>query len=203
VLAALDTIAPALNTSLASAVVGGVKMFPGRKTLTTPAELEPPGFTPALPTIPLDGLEEELEQAENPPPGSIVIFSDGVSNVGANPNLPTESALDIAARFAADNGVKLYGVPVGEDGGTVTRIEGEDYFIPYEPETLERLAERSEGAIIDLEDDNALNDLIRDLGTSIRWEATETELSSSFAGFALILMLLAGVLSLHLYRRVP
>ena len=200
---ALTQVEPARNTSLAAAVVTGVRMLPGRKTVPSPEELESPDFGPTLPTIPLDELDEELNAAQDPPPGSIVIFSDGVSNVGNNPSLSVDNELDVAARFAADNNVKLYAIPIGQVGGTVTRIEGEDFFIPFEPDNLERLAERSEGTLIDPEDTGAVRDLVRDLGTVIRWELTQMEISSLLTGVAVILMLAAGVLSLRTSRRVP
>ena len=200
---AIERVEPAQNTSLSAAVVSGVRLLPGRRTLSTPQELEPPGFGPTLPTIPLSQLDEELERASNPPPGSILIFSDGVANVDSNPELSVESALDIAARFATDNAVKLYTVALGQDGGTVSRIEGEDFFIPFEPDNLEQLAERTEGDTIDPEDEDALRALVRDLGTSLRWETKRTELAAPLTGVALALLLLGAAISLHLNRRVP
>ena len=201
--AAIDQVEPARNTSLASAVVTGVRMLPGRKTIPSPQELEPPGFGPTLPTIPLDELDKELEQAQDPPPGSILIFSDGVSNVGNNPDLSVDNELNIAAKFASENAVKLYTIALGQTGGTVTRIDGEDFFIPFEPDNLARLAERSEGDVIDPEDEGAVAGIIRDLGTVIRWEPTRMEISSLLVGLATIFMLIAGAMSLRMSRRVP
>lgn len=199
---ALAQVEPAQNTSLASAVVTGVKMLPGREGLEIPEELEPQGFA-GQPASPAPSQEELVEVDENPAPGSILIFSDGVTNVSDNPAVPNESALDVAARFASDNDVKLYTLAIGKSGGTVATIDGQSYFIPFEPDNLERLADRSDGKFIDADDDDAVTTIIKDLGRVIRWEATKMEISSILSGLAILFMLAAGALSLRTQRRVP
>ncbi|UCH25817.1 MAG: VWA domain-containing protein [Trueperaceae bacterium] len=196
-LEALAEIGPASNTSLVDAVVAGVRMLPGRERVAPPEELDPPGF------IPPQGEAEELEKAEDPPPGAMIILSDGVSNVGSNPNLSSEAALDIAARFATDNEVRLFTYPIGREGGTVARIDGQDYFIPFEPRSLERLAERSDGEYLYPTDEQEVLSVFRTLGRAVRWESIELEISSLLSGLALVLMLVAGYLSLVTQRRVP
>jgi Ca-activated chloride channel family protein len=197
-LEALASIEPARNTSLAEAVVTGVRMLPGREHLQPPEELTPPGFAPP----PATEESEDVGDAP-PPPGSILIFSDGVSNVSANPTLPEDVALDLAARFAADHEVRLYAVPIGREGGTVSRIDGEDFFIPFEPRTLERLADLGQGQYVFPVDDDALAVVFRELAQVIRWEPTEMEISSLLAALAVVVLLLAGAMSLRWQRRVP
>ena len=192
---ALEQVEPARNTSLAAAVVTGVRMLPGREGVAPPEELEAPGVIPPAP-------DDFLPPTDDPPPGSILILSDGVSNVSAGSGLPDAVALDIAARFAADNGVKLYTLPVGRAGGTVTQIDGQAYFIPFEGQTLERLATLSQGDYLDNPDEAALQALFRDLGRVIRWEPSDLEVSSLLSAFAVLLMLVAGGLSLQSRRRL-
>lgn len=197
---ALSQVEAAQNTSLAAAVVSGVRMLPGREGLAIPEELEPQGFA-GQPDTP-QANQEETETPEEPAPGSIIIFSDGVTNIAANPAVPGESELDIAARFASDNDVKLYTLAIGKSGGTVATIDGQQYFIPYEPENLDRLADRSDGDSIDIDDEEALSALTRDLGQVIRWEATRMEISALLSGLAIILLLIAASLNLKAYRRI-
>ena len=200
-LGALERVEPARNTSLAAAVVTGVRMLPGREEVTPPAELEPPGFSPPAPDA-----APPASPTATLPPGSILILSDGVSNVSVNPGLPgpsaVDSATDVAARFAADNNVKLYTLPVGREGGAVTRIDGQDYFVPFEGQTLESLADRTEGDYLEDADEATLRDLFRRLGRVTRWERSTLEVSSLFSGLAVLLMLGAGGLSLRSQRRV-
>jgi Ca-activated chloride channel family protein len=200
---AIAQVEAAQNTSLASAVVAGVRMLPGREALAVPEELEPQGFAGQPPGPPPAREESLQESVETPAPGSIIIFSDGVTNVSDNPNLPSERALDIAARFAQDNDVKLYTLALGKPGGTVATIDGQDYFIPFEPETLQRLADRSEGQFLEANDDSALQTIVKDLGRLIRWQASKMEVSSLLSGLAIILMVFGAALSLRAQRRIP
>jgi Ca-activated chloride channel homolog len=196
-LEALDRVEAAENTSLSAAVVAGVRMLPGREGLLPPADLEPEGFTP------LELPETEQQDPNRPPPeGSILILSDGVTNVSSNPDLANEDTLQIAAEFAKENGVKLYAVPIGEED-TVTRIDGQDYLIPFEPDNLEVLADDTDGQMLEADDEETLRTVFRELTTAIRWEGRETELSAPLSALALILMAVGGLLSLRWQRRVP
>ncbi len=193
---ALDRVEAAENTSLASAVVAGVRMLPGREGVLPPKDLEPAGFTP------LDAPAEAPASNQTPPPGSILILSDGVTNVSSNPDLTDEDALKIAAEFAKENGVKLYAVPIGKED-TVTRIDGQDYLIPFEPKNLEGLADDTDGKMLEADDEETLRTVFRELATAIRWESKESELSAPLSALALLLMAIGGWLSLRWQRRVP
>jgi Ca-activated chloride channel homolog len=197
-LEALDRVEAAENTSLSAAVVAGVRMLPGREGVLPPADLEPEGFTP----LELPEADQQQDPNQPPPPGSILILSDGVTNVSSNPDLADEDTLQIAADFARDNGVKLYAVPIGEED-TVTRIDGQDYLIPFEPDNLEVLADDTDGQMLDANDEETLRTVFRELTTSIRWEGRETELSAPLSALALVLMAVGGWLSLRWQRRVP
>ncbi len=197
---ALASVGPARNTSLVDAIVAGVQLLQGRETLEIPDALRPP--TPAPPAAP-ETRAEPADPVAELPPGSLLIFSDGVANVSANPTLPAAMALDLAARFAADSEVRLYAVPVGREGGAVSRIDGQDFFIPFEPRTLERLAAASDGTYVFPPDEEALRVVFDELGVVMRWEPTEIEISSLLAAVATVLLLVVGGLSLRWQRRVP
>jgi Ca-activated chloride channel homolog len=194
---ALDRVEAAENTSLSAAVIAGVRMLPGREGVLPPADLEPEGFTP----LELPATEEQTVN-QTPPPGSILILSDGVTNVSSNPDLANEDTLQIAAEFAKDNGVKLYAVPIGKED-TVTRIDGQDYLIPFEPNNLEALTDDTDGKMLEADDEETLRTVFRELTTAIRWEGKETELSAPLSALALLLMAIGGWLSLRWQRRVP
>jgi Ca-activated chloride channel homolog len=193
----LDRVKPAQNTSLASAIVTGVRLLPGREKVPAPSELQPEGFTP------LEAPSDTPAKPENFPPGSILIFSDGVSNVSSNPNLQSQDALNIASRFADDNQVKLYTLAFGRVGGSVARIEGQDYFVPFEPDNLKRLAKDTKGTVIDPNDEEELLSIFRELGRIIRWTATEIEISSLLSALSILFLLVAATLNLRWQRRVP
>lgn len=200
---ALAAVQPASDTSLTAAVVSGVRALPGRETTPIPEALRPPESV-APDDLGVDGEDrEEAALAGAPPPARLLILSDGVDNVGARQGLPPELRLELTARFAADNDVSIYTVPVGQEGGAVTTIDGEPYFVPFDPAPLERLSEVSDGEVLDPEDERATRRLFRELGTDIRWQPTEVEVSALLAASAVVLLLVAGGLSLRWQRRVP
>lgn len=197
-LEAIGLLKPAQNTSLENAIITGVRMLPGRKHLKPPAELEPPGLQAPDPLpVPPAQAPEDL------PPGSVVILSDGASNVSTNPELPTRSRLEIAARFAKEHNVKLYAFPMGRQGGAVIRLEGRNYYVPFEPKHLEELAQATGGKSVFPPTEESLRTVAKELGTVIRWEGTKTEISSLLSALAALSMILGAGLSLRWQRRVP
>ena len=196
-LEALKRVKAAENTSLASAIVSGVKALPGRKGLQTPTELQPRGFGPNGQPIapPPAGPNAPKVDPATLPPGALLILSDGVSNVAPDPRL--------AAKFAETNKVKLYTVAVGREGGAVARVQGQDYFIPFDPKSLEQLAQLSPGKHVFPPTKESMSAIYKELGTVIQWEATKLEVSGLLSGLAVGLMLVGGGLSLRWQRRVP
>ncbi|RDI95505.1 VWA domain-containing protein [Meiothermus sp. QL-1] len=203
ILEAIDRLGPAQNTSIENAIVTAVRMLPGRRQLRPPPELSPPGLAPI---DPLQGVPE-LPSVEAPPkdlpPGSVVIISDGASNVRGNFELPTRASLELAARFAKESNVKLYTFPMGQPGGTVMRLEGRNYYVPFEPRNLELLAQATGGRNTYPPTEEALRAIVKELGTVIRWEGTRTEISFLLSGLAAALMVVGAGLSLRWQRRVP
>jgi Ca-activated chloride channel family protein len=202
VLEAIERLKPSQNTSIASAVITGVRALPGRKDLKPPKELLPPNLAGSDPLQSQPDLAQPLNPA-NFPPGSILILSDGASNVSTNPSLPTQGVLDIAAKFAKDNGVKVYTFPLGKEGGTVANIGGQSYYIPFEPKNLQDLAQNTGGKSVYPPSDEALRAVFKELGTVIRWEPTRLEVSALLSGLAIVLMLVGAGLNLRWQRKVP
>lgn len=198
-LAALAKVEPGQNTSLAAAVVGGVRLLPGRQGAKTPAALDPSSGQSAAPTP----SPAPPPAAGDAPPGAVLVLSDGVGNISSNPRLSQDQALTLAARFASDNHVTIDAVPFGREGGAITRLNGQDYFVPYAPQNLERLTELSGGTSIDRNDSRAVRRLARELGTAIRWVPQKMEVTALLSGLAVALLLVAGGLSLTANRRVP
>jgi len=197
VLDALAKVEPGDNTSLTAAVVGSVRLLPGRHGARAPAALDPAAQASTPPTT--APAPAKLDAA----PGAVLILSDGVGNLSSNPRLSQEQALTLAARFARDNAVTIDAVPFGQDGGAITRLNGQDYFVPYSPQNLERLSELSGGDTVMPGDAKAVRRLARKLGTRIRWVPHSMEVSGLLSAVAVALLLIAGGLGLTAHRRVP
>jgi Ca-activated chloride channel homolog len=176
------------TTSLADPIVTSVKALPERKDVEIPPELT--GLRGQPPT--LNPNAKPVDPAKLPP-GAILMISDGVGNSNRDPQL--------AARFAKEYKVKIYTVAVGKEGGSVAKIDGRDYFIPYNAQSLKELAQLGEGQFVTPEKEG-LEKIFKELGTTIRWEPTKLELSAPLAGLAMLLLLGSSALNLRWHRRL-
>jgi Ca-activated chloride channel homolog len=178
------------GTSLSDPLVASVKALPGRKDAKVPDELTglrratPAPNAPPTPQIDLNAL----------PPGAILLLSDGAVN--------TRNNATAASKFAKDYRVKVYTVAIGKEGGAVSRIDGQDYFIPFDAKALAQLAQETDGKAITPDDKN-LEEIFKELGTTIRWEPTKLELGGVMSGLAVLLLVAAGAMSLQWNRRMP
>jgi Ca-activated chloride channel family protein len=187
----LAAVKVASSTSLADPLVAGVKSLPGRKDAVIPDELRVRGGnTPANPTTPAQPIDVNAL-----PPGAILMLSDGVSN-------NRRSDPQVAAKFAKDHKVKIYTVAVGREGGAVQRIDGQDYFIPFDAKSLQQIAQDADGKAM-LPTDANLETVFKELGTAIRFEPTKLELGGILSGLAVALLLMSGAMSLAWNRRLP
>lgn len=131
-------------------------------------------------------------------PAAIVLLSDGKSVRGRD-------ALAVAeeARRAK---VPVYTVALGTAGGT---IQSEDENgaavtreVPPDPATLQQVAERTGGKAFTIDDAEELGQVYERLGSELATEEREREVTSAFAGGALLLVLVAVGGSLRWFGRV-
>ncbi|MBM3469387.1 MAG: VWA domain-containing protein [Armatimonadetes bacterium] len=167
---ALDRLQPQSATSMGGGILEAVRVLPGRAGATgdRPSRLVP---------------------------GSIVIFSDGVSNFGPNP--------EEAAALARDARVRIFTVGVGRPGGTVMRVEGQLVLVPFDAAGLQRIAQITGGTFFPATGGEDLRALSRMLGRDMGWEFTRQEASFLLLAVAGAFMLVGGVLSLFWFGRVP
>lgn len=207
VIEALERVDAASNTSLAAAIVAGVRMLPGRTEARPPEPLDQTVARSDDPGGAGDRLakpdSKPAESGESLPPGRILVLSDGVANVSSQPGLPAADAVELALAFAEEQQVQVYTVPVGREGGTVAWIDGQNYFVPFDGDALERISERTGGLQLDPDEPEELREAFRDLGRDIRWEATALEVSSLLSAVAALLLLVAGGVALVNSRRLP
>jgi len=129
------------------------------------------------------------------PPAAILILSDGVSNLGADPRA--------AAALAAEAKVRIYAVGVGQQGGSVMQLNNQLVLVPFDPTALQEVARQTGGEYFTSDSLPELRRIYRQMGRSIGWERRRTEITSVVVGAAAILMLTGGMLSMIWFRRVP
>lgn len=180
-------------TGVGSAIVEALRVLPGRRELLgerlniQPNQPQGP-FAPPAPAPP-------DQQPVDLPPAAIVILSDGVSNLGVDPNL--------AVSLAVDGKVKVYGVGVGTVNGSVMTVDGQLVLVPFDARLLQQIAQSTGGAYYEITQSDELRKVYRQLGRSIGWERRRTEVTSLLAGGAGLFMLMGAVLSMAWFRRVP
>jgi Ca-activated chloride channel family protein len=135
----------------------------------------------------LDQLEARRGKDGRRAPAAIVLLSDGATTAGADP-------LESAAR-ARRLGIPIYTVALGTASGVVTdERSGQSIPVPPDPATLRAIAQRSGGEAFEVSEAGALDKVYEQLGSRIGMRRERRQVSSAFAGGALVLLLggLAG-----------
>ena len=115
-------------------------------------------------------------------PAAIVLLSDGATTEGADP-------LEAAAR-ARTLGIPIYTVALGTAGGVVTdERSGQTIPVAPDPATLREIAEQSGGQAFEVGDADGLDKVYEQLGSRIGTRKERRQVSSAFAGGALVLLL--------------
>ena len=161
--------------------------------------------TPAGGTATGDALSTALRvlrpdaNDRRPPPAAIVLLSDGKSVRGRDP-------VD-AAREARRLRVPIYTVALGTEQGTIEVEESDGSVrterVPPDRETLRRIAEASGGRSFAVEDAAGLEEVYQRLGSQVATKREKREVTTAFAGGALLLVLAGGGLSLAWFGRLP
>ena len=166
------------------------------------AIFEEPGAKPTPPPRDSMALGEQPTPTGPPavPAGSyksaiIVLLSDGMSNTGPRP-------LD-ACEQAENRGVRVYTVGIGSPEGAVLRMDGFSMRVRLDEETLKRIAEKTDGNYFKAESETNLSDIYENLSTNLVLKTEQTELTAWFTGAAAVLLLIAGMLSLLWFNRMP
>ena len=120
--------------------------------------------------------------------GAIILMSDGRKTIGPDP-------LD-AAHIVADRGVRVFTVGFGtKEGGTV-RGEGWSIYVRLDEETLQSIADITQGAYFQASTADDLTKVYRDLNARLVLERKDVEITSLFSAGAAALLLAAMMLSL-------
>jgi Ca-activated chloride channel homolog len=134
------------------------------------------------------------------PPSAIVLLSDGASTKGRNPIA--------AAQEAKRSKIPVYTVALGTAGGTITvpRPGGqggtETRRVPPDATSLAQIARASGGQAFTADNASDLKRVYQKLGSQLGTEKRKRQLTSSFAGGALVLLLVGAGMSLAWFGRL-
>jgi Ca-activated chloride channel homolog len=145
----------------------------------------------------LSTLANVPRQGGKRPPGAIVLLSDGASDVGSDPIT--------AAEQAASEHVPIYTVELGTAHGTVTEKRGNHTItvpVPPNPAQLAEIARVSHGQAFTAADAKGLDAVYQHLGAELGHKKVKHEMTATFAGGGLALLLLGGAASLMWFGRL-
>jgi Ca-activated chloride channel family protein len=130
-------------------------------------------------------------------PAAIVLLSDGGSNVGV-------SAL-LAAREAASQHIPVYTIALGTAHGTIQGTQGgrtATIPVPLSSQDLAQIAQASGGRAYTASDSAKVSAVYAHLATQLGHKHVKREVTASFAGGGLVLLLFGSVLSLAWFGRL-
>jgi Ca-activated chloride channel homolog len=126
-------------------------------------------------------------------PAAIVLLSDGKSVRG-------QDVLAVARQAKAAR-VPIYTVSLGTSSGTITTKTGTSQ-VPPDTATMRQVAAITGGKAYNISDARALSAVYEQLGSKLTTKHQRQDVSSSFAGGALLVLVLGGVASVGLTGRL-
>jgi Ca-activated chloride channel family protein len=150
--------------------------------------------------LPIEGGDDgERHEADPVAPGSyksavVVLLSDGQNTTGVDP-------LE-AANLAARKGVKVYTVGFGTQDGDIVQFGGWTVRVRLDEQLLKQIAAITNGEYFHAATGPELERAYEAMTSRMALETLETEITSLFASFGAILILLGSGLSIYWYGRV-
>jgi Ca-activated chloride channel homolog len=124
----------------------------------------------------------------------VILLTDGATTTGPDPIA--------AGRLAGDYGVKVYTVGFGSASGDVVDFGGRSMRAQLDAETLQAIADATEGEYYEATSATDLADVYKSLSTRLITEKKLTEIAFLFAGIGALIAAAAAGLSLAWFGRV-
>lgn len=118
---------------------------------------------------------------------AIILLSDGQTNIGPEPQ--------VAAKLAAERGVRVHTVAVGTAQGESLSVEGWSMRVRLDEASLRTIADLTRGSFFATANAADLRAAYEALSTRIAFESREIEIGAPLLGVAALLILLAAALS--------
>ena len=133
------------------------------------------------------------------PPGSyssavIILLTDGQRTTGPDSLM--------AARLAAERGVRIFTVGVGTPEGKIVGFDGWSMHVRLDEETLRAIADLTRGDYFYAGSAPDLKKIYQTMNSRLVMETKKTEIGAFFSAAAAGLVLLAGLLSLAWFNRI-
>jgi len=198
-IAAVDRFQLQRHTATGSGLLMALSLLLPEAGIDVEAEVFDSGFSRRSGGVPLDAARR-LERRESKPvsPGSytagaIVLLSDGRRTTGPDPL--------IAAKMAAERGVRVHTVGFGTKEGGPVKFEDMMMYMRFDEEALKAIADITEGEYFHAGSAADLQKVYKNLTAKLVLERRETELTAFFGATAALFALAAAALSLLWFHR--
>ena len=184
---AINRLAPARGTSLANGILAALKT------------IETAGKAPD--THYYSNLTPEPTSTPTPVPAGvhlpavIILLTDGENNQSPDPLL--------AAREAAEHGVRIYTVGIGSPTGADLTIDGFIVHTQLNEDMLQQISQVSGGAYYNAQSEADLQNVYRRIDPQWVIKPEDMEITSLFAGASILILLAGGAFSLIWFSRLP
>jgi Ca-activated chloride channel family protein len=133
------------------------------------------------------------------PPGSygsavIILLTDGQRTTGPDSVM--------AARLAAERGVRIFTVGVGTPEGKIVGFDGWSMHVRLDEETLRAIADLTRGEYFYAGNAVDLKKIYQTMNSRLVMETKKTEIGAFFSAAAALLVLAGGLLSLAWFNRI-
>jgi len=133
------------------------------------------------------------------PPGSyasavIILLTDGQRTTGPDSVM--------AARLAAERGVRIFTVGVGTPEGKIVGFDGWQMHVRLDEETLRAIADLTRGEYFYAGNAVDLKKIYQTMNSRLVMETKKTEIGAFFSAAAALLVLAGGLLSLAWFNRI-
>lgn len=176
-IAAIARPAPSGGTSLGQAILVALGTITGKPV-----------------SLPSDGATTDTNDLGYWPSATIVIFSDGQQTGGPD--------AEAAAELAAAAGVRIQTVGVGTAKGATVEVDGYQLGTALDETLLTTVAQTTGGAYHPAGDAAALADTTKSIDLRLTTKKEPVELTAPFAGGALLLLTLGGLLGVRWHGRI-
>ncbi|MFC7620085.1 VWA domain-containing protein [Microlunatus sp. GCM10028923] len=127
-------------------------------------------------------------------PARVVLLSDGDNSAGRDPGQ--------AAQAAAESDLPVSTIAYGTPDGVLQNSRGVSQPVPVDEEALRQLAEQTGGTAYTAASGEELAAVYSDIGSSIGWRVEPRDITPYLAAGSLIIVLVAGALSLRWFARI-
>lgn len=180
VLTAIDRLSPQGGTSLSEGMFASLGAISGKPI-----------------QVPENVSEEDLLALDIGHFGSavIILLSDGEHTSRVDP-------LQVA-ELAAGAGVRVFPIGIGKPEGTTLSIDGYRVATALNEPLLKQIATATDGTYVRAEDETQLADGYGNIDLRLTTNGEDTEVTSIFAGAALLLLFAGSLLTTYWFGRVP